>query len=233
MILLYARVSSAEQVEGSSLSDQEQKTRAVAQLRGAGAFDVSSYVDEGVSGSVPLSDRPEGGRMLRDAKEGDCVIVAKLDRAFRSALDALQTVDEFKRRKIDLILLDVAIDPISDSAVGRLFLTLLSAFAEFERARIEERTTDGRKAKRAQNGHLGGQPPYGYRKVGDGKAATLQINPDEQVVIERVVALKHKAPVAICRELEALGFRTRAGTTFLIPQVQKMLERNGARLRKS
>jgi putative DNA-invertase from lambdoid prophage Rac len=225
MILIYCRVSSQEQVDGTSLADQERKTRAIAQLRGASGYDVSVYSDEGVSGSVPLGERPDGRRLMGDARSGDVIIAAKLDRMFRSAFDALQTVNELQARQIELILIDVAVEPIGTSAVARLFFTLLGAFAEFERARIEERTTDGRKAKRAQNGHLGGQPPFGYRKVGDGKAARLESNPDEQVIIEKVQALRNHAPSVICRELEQLGFRTRAGTTFLIPQVVKMLAR--------
>lgn len=225
MILLYARVSSQEQVDGTSLADQERKTRAIAQLRGAGSYDISTYTDEGVSGSIPLAERPEGGRLLADAKFGDIVIAAKLDRVFRSALDALQTIDQLKSRGIDLILIDVGVEPVGTSAIAKLFFCMLSAFAEFERARIEERTTDGRKAKRAAGGHLGGPPPYGFRKVGDGKAAMLQPNPDEQVVIAKVHEMRKRPPSVICRELEAMGFRTRAGTAFLIPQVQKMLSR--------
>lgn len=227
MILLYARVSSQEQVDGSSLADQERKTRAVAQLRGVGPYDVSVYTDEGISGSIPLGERPEGRRLYADAKSGDIIIAAKLDRMFRSALDALGTIDSFRAMGVDVILIDVGVEPVGTSAIAKLFFTMLSAFAEFERARIEERTTDGRKAKKAANGHLGGQPPYGFRKVGEGKTAHLEPNSDEQAVITKVRELRQQCrpPSVICRELESLGFRTRAGTAFLIPQVQKMLAR--------
>jgi putative DNA-invertase from lambdoid prophage Rac len=60
------------------------------------------FVDAGVSGSTPLARRPEGGKLLAALRPGDVVIAAKMDRCFRSAFDALQTIEGFKRRKISL-----------------------------------------------------------------------------------------------------------------------------------
>src|SRR5215471_5783759 len=99
MIFSYTRVSTAEQAaEGStSLAEQERRNRAIAQLRGAsGSFDISVHSDAGVSGSVPLAERPAGGRMLDSAQAGDVIIAAKLDRLFRSALDALTTIKDLQ-----------------------------------------------------------------------------------------------------------------------------------------
>ena len=56
------------------------------------------FVEAGVSGSVPLADRPEGQRLLAALQRGDVVITAKLDRAFRSAADALGTLEQLKGR---------------------------------------------------------------------------------------------------------------------------------------
>jgi DNA invertase Pin-like site-specific DNA recombinase len=54
------------------------------------------FVERGVSGSMPLSDRPQGAALLAALKPGDVVIIAKLDRMFRSALDALDVLGRLK-----------------------------------------------------------------------------------------------------------------------------------------
>src|SRR6266702_1582982 len=117
MILSYVRCSTEEQAaEGTTtLAKQERKNRGFAMMRGVDSFDIVNYVDAGVSGSIPMCDRPEGGRMLDDMKAGDLVVAAKLDRIFRSALDALQTVEKFKERGVDLVLLDIGTDPVNQN----------------------------------------------------------------------------------------------------------------------
>jgi hypothetical protein len=55
-----------------------------------------SFIERGVSGSVPLGERPEGGKLLAALQAGDIVIAAKLDRMFRSALDALTVIKDFQ-----------------------------------------------------------------------------------------------------------------------------------------
>jgi site-specific DNA recombinase len=55
-----------------------------------------------VSGSLPLADRPEGNRLLATAGKGDVIVVSKLDRAFRSAADALTVLEELKAQGVGL-----------------------------------------------------------------------------------------------------------------------------------
>jgi DNA invertase Pin-like site-specific DNA recombinase len=57
--------------------------------------------------SVPIAERPAGGRLFAKLKKGDIVIAPKLDRLFRSALDALQVVEDLKKRGVSLHLLDL------------------------------------------------------------------------------------------------------------------------------
>src|SRR4051812_13945102 len=76
-------------------------------------------VEEGVSGSVPLNDRPAGGALLAKLKAGDIVIAAKLDRCFRSALDALNVAEQLKRRGVKLHLLDLGGD-IAGNGLSKL-----------------------------------------------------------------------------------------------------------------
>ncbi len=71
----------------------------------------------------------------------------KLDRLFRSALDALQAVEELKARGVSLVLLDLGGD-ISGNGPSKLFLTIAAAFAEVERDRIRERVAQVKREQR-------------------------------------------------------------------------------------
>ena len=94
----YSRVSTAEQAdEGVSLAAQQQQIAGYAMMKGWTIAEF--FIERGVSGSIPLADRSEGARMLSTVGKGDVVVVAKLDRAFRSAADALVTLEELKDRK--------------------------------------------------------------------------------------------------------------------------------------
>ncbi len=229
MILAYSRVSTAEQAAdgATSLQEQERKIKALAQMRGVDLFEVISYVDAGVSGSIPLRERPGGKKMLSEAAPGDIICASKLDRIFRSASDALVTVERLAERKISLILIDMGVDPVNSNGTAKLFFSMLSAFAEFERGRIAERMTDGRRGKRQRNGHTGGSPPYGYRVLGKGREAKLEAIPEEQEVIKEAARLWESGvrPTEALKELHAKGYRTRKGGEFTITQIQRAVER--------
>ena len=88
----YARVSTDRQSsEGVSLAEQEHRIRARCAENGWTLEHV--YVDAGVSGSTPLGKRPQGARLLAMLRPGDVMIAAKMDRVFRSASDALVTIE--------------------------------------------------------------------------------------------------------------------------------------------
>jgi putative DNA-invertase from lambdoid prophage Rac len=174
MILGYIRCSTADQVkeDRSSLQTQTDVIEGFARIRGAHSLDVQIYTDAGVSGAVRLAKREAGAQLLADMKPGDIVVASKLDRMFRSASDAIDMFDEFKKRGVDLVLFDISHEPVS-AGVGKLIMTILAAVADMERIRIKERTADGRRAKKAKGGPVG-NVPFGYRKVGEGRAATLE-----------------------------------------------------------
>lgn len=183
----YVRVSTVEQADGTSLAEQERKARGVAMIRDEEIAEVFS--DAGVSGSVPLEDRPAGKKLLGSLKRGDTLIVAKLDRAFRNATDALVRSDYFKSIGVKLILVDMGNDPVTENGTGRMFFGMLALMAEFERDRILERTDSGRRAKKAKGGHTGGTAPFGYRVVGLGKEARLEPIEDQQYAIRDIKEL--------------------------------------------
>lgn len=181
----YIRVSTDRQAEkGESLGEQRRQLEGYALQHGWPLAEV--FTEEGVSGSIPLADRPAGARLLAVLRAGDAVAVPKLDRVFRSALDALQTVEDFKRRGVALHLLDLGGD-VSGNGLSKLFLTVAAAFAEAERDRIRERITGVKRDQKARGRYLGGKLPFGFR-VGEDRG--LEPIPEQQAAIQRACSLR-------------------------------------------
>ncbi|QJD81691.1 recombinase family protein (plasmid) [Spirosoma rhododendri] len=99
--------------------------------------------------------RPQLQKMLDILREGDTVIVWKLDRLGRSLKELFTLVDDFQRKGIGFRSLNDAID--TTTAQGRLVFNLFASLAEFERDMIRERTKTGLAAARAR-GRVGGRP---------------------------------------------------------------------------
>jgi DNA invertase Pin-like site-specific DNA recombinase len=148
------------------------------------------FVEAGVSGSVPLADRPEGARLLSGLRSGDIVISAKLDRAFRSAADALGTLEQLKDDKVSLHLIDLGGD-VCGNGISKMVFTILAAVAEGERDRIRERIRDAKRHLASQGIFSGGKRPFGFEIVGeDKKDRRLVPNPTEQRTIARMQAMR-------------------------------------------
>jgi DNA invertase Pin-like site-specific DNA recombinase len=235
MLLGYTRVSTAGQGDDgkTSLERQEQIIRGFAMSKGFTQFDVSIYSDNGVSASIPLSQRPNGGRLFADAKSGDIIVAAKLDRMFRSASDALNLVEIFKERGIDLVLFDLGSEPVNSSGVGQFFFTVIAAVAQLERTMIKERCVNGKKAKIARGGHVGGRSPYGFRVIGQGCAAQLEPVEAEQQVLAKVRSwLTERAEIGVaetCRRLAEEGAKARSGKPFVMQQVIRIMDQARAK----
>ena len=180
----YCRVSTAEQANGGlSLDQQRQQITGYSMMKGWRITEF--FIEAGVSGSVPLADRPEGQRLLTALQPGDVVVAAKLDRAFRSAADALETLEELKKDKIGLHLIDLGGD-VCGNGISKLVFTILSAVAENERDRIRERVRDAKRHRAEQRLYNGGKRQFGWDVV-DGR---LVPNAAEQAVIERMKSMR-------------------------------------------
>jgi DNA invertase Pin-like site-specific DNA recombinase len=102
------------------------------------------FADPEISGGKPLASRPAGSQLLATAlKSKTPVIVAKLDRLFRSVADAANVIAAFDRKGIQLVAIAESLD--MSSAYGRAMAQMASVFAELERAMIRERTLRGSK----------------------------------------------------------------------------------------
>ena len=200
----YCRVSTAKQAaEGESLDVQRRQIEGYAHMHGLALDEI--VVEEGVSGSVPVAERPAAGPLFVKLAKGDVVIAPKLDRLFRSALDALKVVEELKARRVALHLLDLGGD-ISGNGLSKLFLTIAAAFAEAERDRIRERIGQVKADQKARGRYLGGKVPFGFRR---GESGELVRHEAEQEAIVEMAALRAEGrPLrAVADAMRAKGLR--------------------------
>src|SRR5918997_832374 len=181
-VALCLRVSSEEQRDRETIEIQREFLQEYCRLYGLDVVQI--YADDGVSGTIPLHERPEGRRLLEDAKEGkfSTLLVYRLDRLGRSLL---VTVDAHDRLQACGVALKSATEPIDTSnPSGRLIFQMLASFAEYERETIRERTRAG--LHRAYRGgkHFGAAP-YGY---GADERGLLQIVPEDADTVREIVA---------------------------------------------
>jgi putative DNA-invertase from lambdoid prophage Rac len=203
----YCRVSTDRQAdEGESLDVQRRKLDGYAMQHGW-AID-RTFVERGVSGSKPLDERAEGQKLLSILSAGDVIITSKLDRMFRSALDALRVLDKLKGAGISLHMIDLGGDVTGDG-ISKLVFTILSAVAEAERERIRERVREVKRDQRDRARYLGGTVPFGWRKIAEAKGYRLEAVGDEQEAIARMVDLRRagRSLRAIAAEMRADGHR--------------------------
>lgn len=146
MIYGYARVSTAAQGrDGNSLEEQ------VAALQKYGCYQI---IEEAFTGKT--MERPKFQKLLEELKEGDTLVVCKLDRFARTAIEGVQTVRELFERGIRVHILNMGL--IENTLTGNLILTVMLAFAEYERGMIVERTQTGKMAARQNPNFKDGRP---------------------------------------------------------------------------
>jgi DNA invertase Pin-like site-specific DNA recombinase len=200
----YTRVSTGRQAEeGESLGAQQRTIEGYAMMLGLTIDEV--FVERGVSGSKPLVDRPEGAKLLAILKPGDVVITPKLDRMFRSALNALDVLARLQKAGVSLHMIDLGGD-VTGNGISKLVFTILSAVAEAERDRIRERIRDIKSDQRGRSRYLGGKVPFGWAVGSDGE---LVRDNAQQTAIRRMKELREAGtPLrTIAEELQRSGFK--------------------------
>jgi site-specific DNA recombinase len=171
---VYLRVSTEEQRERQSIATQRDFAGRYTDLHQLPIH--AMYADDGVTGTIPLDRRPEGARLLRDArlKKFDQLLVYKLDRLGRETRLTLEAVAELEKYGVRVRSMTEEFD--SQTPIGRLMITMLSGFAAHEREVIRERSMAGTERKAEAGVWLGGITPYGYHKEGMKGQSHLVIN---------------------------------------------------------
>ena len=158
----YARVSTARQAnEGESLDVQKRQIEGYALMHGLTLDGIE--IEEGVSGSIPVAERPVAGPLFAKLARGDVVIAPEARSPFPLRLGRARVVEELKARGVRLHLLDLGGD-IAGNGLSKLFLTIAAAFAEAERDRIRERIGQVKADQKARGRYLGGKVPFGFRR---------------------------------------------------------------------
>lgn len=225
--IIYTRVSSNEQVKGTSLEDQEAKCRDYCAQKNIEVLQV--FREEGESAKT--SDRTEFLRALefcRKNKGGvDVFVVVKVDRFARN------TEDHFGVRKILLdygISLHSVTEPIGNSPVEKLLETVLAGTAEFDNAIRSQRSVDGMIA-RVRQGITPWKPPIGYlsnraKKRGEKKSEPDPIDPNTFLILQNVLKRFARGDIDqsnLSALLDAEGFEKHRGRKTTKQLVNKIL----------
>ena len=220
--VIYLRVSTADQAEhGVSLDAQQERLTAYAVANG---LEVAGILRESaISGTIPLADRPEGEKLTQMVSSGQVrhVIALKLDRLFRSAVDALSTTAEWDKQGIALHLVDMGGQSLNTgSAMGRMMLTMMAGFAQFERDLTAERTTSALAHKKA-NSTAYSPTPYGKDRQGD----ILTDNAQELSIIKQMRSLRDEgfSLRGIAEHLNSNGIASKQGKRWYASSVGYIL----------
>lgn len=201
--VLYARVSSQMQSDAGTIASQIDYAQQYCRLQKIAIL--ATYLDEGVSGTVRVCERPAGARLLADAKAGkfDTVLVFRIDRLARRTSDLLNTTETLEEAGVSIRSLTEPFD--TSTAAGKFMVSTLGGIAELERAGIIERSRSGMERLAREGRWLGGRPPFGYEVV-DGK---LAIHSVQGQIVKDIFTwyLCGERVRAIARKLNILGTR--------------------------
>ena len=184
MIIGYARVSTADQALESQLDA----------LKAAGCERIFAEKTSGAG-----QRRPQLDRMLEQLRTGDVVVVHRYDRLARSLADLLAIVRKIEEAGVGFRSLAEAVD--TTTPTGQLVFHVFASIAEFERARIRERTREGLKAARAR-GRIGGRP---RSLTAEQRAEVRKLRNDEGRAVAELARLFRVSPQTIRRACQKKG----------------------------
>ncbi|CUQ30530.1 recombinase family protein [Clostridium baratii] len=145
MIYGYARISSKSQLTGNSLEEQ------ICILSNNGCEKIIEEVFTGTK-----SDRPRFKLLLNELKNGDTLVVTKLDRFARSVIEGSKIINDLIERGIKVNILNIGI--LDNTPSSKLIRNIFFSFAEFERDMIIERTQEGKSIAKTKEGFKEGRP---------------------------------------------------------------------------
>lgn len=144
-VFAYCRVSTTDQTTENQVQE----------IAAAGfAVDRRRVIEETVSGSVAAKERPGFGKLVDKLEEGDVLVVTKLDRLGRNAMDVRSTIEALSGLGVRVHCLQLGGVDLTSSS-GKLTMTVLSAVAEFERDLLIERTHAGLARAKAEGKTVG------------------------------------------------------------------------------
>lgn len=217
-VALYIRVSTEEQAkEGHSIGAQQD--RLLDYVRSQGRDVIGVYIDDGYSAKD--LHRPAMQRLLKDCelKKFDVLLIYRLDRMVRNVIDLYSVMEHLDKHGVMFKSATEVYD--TTSAMGRFFMTLVAAIAQWERENLGERVKMGMEKNFRKGGWNGGEPPYGYR-LSEGK---LIIFEPEAAIVRRIFEMyKTHGQRYISKEFNREGLRTRDGALWAEYTIKYILE---------
>ncbi len=221
----YLRVSTEGQVGEDKFGLAAQREAVEQYATAQGLEIVAWYEDDGMSGGT--LDRPGLMTLLEAAKSHafEAVVVAKMDRIARDLMAQLWIEKELLKAEVELVS---AAEPFrGNDPANVLFRQIIGAFAQFEKSRIAERMSGGRRQKASRGGYSGGGAPTGYLARRGGKV--LDVDPDGARLVLRTFALRDAFPndslQTLADRLNAEGFTGPKGGRLFPMQVKRILDR--------
>ena len=219
-VAIYTRVSTMEQAnEGYSIEEQKKKLISFCNINDWPKYEV--FVDAGASGGT--INRPALQDLLHRINDFDLVLVYKLDRLTRNVRNLLDLLDTFEKNNVAFRSATEVYD--TTSAMGRLFVTLVGAMAEWERSTISERTEMG-KTSAARSGVHVSKVPFYYTKT-DGKLYPNEYAPVLRYMVKRIK--EGASSLNIADELNASEYKHPKGLSWYPMLVRRALKNPQAR----
>ena len=201
MIYGYMCVSTAGQVKGNSLEEQKR----VLEANGATVIYQDTFTGT-------KSSRPNLSILLARLQEEDTLVVTKLDRFARNTVDGINMVHDLLKRGVKVNILNMGM--VDNTPTGKLILTVMLGFAEFERDMIVQRTQEGKAIAKMKEGFTEGRPRKFTEEEMDWAISLLDTNSYKEVA--EITNISKSTLIREVKKRKMEGSAKISGTTTVI-----------------
>jgi DNA invertase Pin-like site-specific DNA recombinase len=185
----YTRTSQIECLESSQELEtilEKEDLRLQTFALGDGMRVNDRFIDQNQKWNVSFMKRPQASILMNSLVAGDIILVCTLERIFSNCDDMVNTLAQFRKRKVRLVVVELDGD-VTDMALSTRFTDMLKIFHNLEKRRSTERIKTVKQSQRKKGRFLGGSRPFGYMIHSNGR---LIENPMEQRVLKKILEMK-------------------------------------------
>ncbi len=218
----YIRVSTVQQAEeGLSIEAQENKIRSWCEFNNYDLVNV--YKDEGISGFT-IDKRDNLKKALSSLKRGMALVAYSLSRVSRNTVDALSIINQINKIGADFVSITENIE--TTTATGRMHLSMLASFSQYERDIASERTKFVKQMRTKRQEYNGGWLPYGFRREDEESVKLVEFKPELEIV-KLIKELREKglSYYKISQAFTERNIFNRLGKPFNHKQIERIYKR--------
>ena len=185
----YTRTSQIECLEATQELDmllEKEDLRLQTYALGEGMKVSERIIDKNQKWNVNFMKRPQAAQLMSRLEAGDIILVCTLERIFSNCEDMTNTLQEFRKRRIKLVVVELD-GEVTDATLSPKFNDMLKIFHGLEKRRSTERIKTVKQSQRKKGRFLGGSRPFGYMIHSNGR---LIENPMEQRVLKKILEMK-------------------------------------------